>query len=105
MRNDTDVEIRIHFKYDGGSATDGYLDIYDASVALRGISRSIVIFTHAFLNDGEVRQRADHAQGAKIYLHPPVRGSFDQLVTVVIAHREELALSVLSAALHASNAR
>jgi len=88
------VSIRLHFKFDGGSANDGMLDIYDASIALRGISRSLVIITHAFLHDGEVRHRADHVAGARIYVHPPTRGSYDQLVSVLISQQSLVDLTV-----------
>jgi len=70
------------------------LDIYDASIALRGISRSLAIITHAFLHDGEVRHRADHVVGARIYVHPPMRGSYDQLVSVLISQQSLVDLSV-----------
>lgn len=95
-----DVQIRVHYKFDGGSASDGALDIYDASVALRGMSRSLVIITHAFLNDGEVRYRADHATGARIFVHPPTRGSYDQLATIVLSEQTaaDLGVSVVGAA-------
>lgn len=81
---DTPISVQMHFKYDGGLASSGSLEIYDAAVALRGISRALAITTHAFVNNGEIRSRAERANGARILLHPPVRGSFDQLVTILL---------------------
>jgi len=43
-------ELKINFKYEHGSADTGKLDLYDASVALNGISRSLSIITHAYIN-------------------------------------------------------
>lgn len=77
--------VRVHFKFDGGYASSGSLDIYDAAIALRGISRSLTVITHAFLNDGEVRHRASSARGARILAHPPTRGSYDQLVSILLS--------------------
>jgi hypothetical protein len=95
------VTVRMHFKFDGGSATDGMLDIYDASIAMRGMSRSLNILTHAFLNEGQVRHRGDHAKGARIFVHPPTRGSYDQLVSIVLSVQAlgDLTVGVAGAAL------
>lgn len=100
MRQGDDVSVRIHFKFDGGSASDGALDIYDASIALRGMSRSLVIITHTFLHDGGVRHRADHVAGARILVHPPTRGSYDQLATIVFSAQAvaDIGISVVGAA-------
>lgn len=68
-------EFRLKFRYDGGSADQGQLDLYDGAVSLEGIARSITIVTHALVN-GEIRTRADAAHGAKFYLRAPQRGSF-----------------------------
>jgi hypothetical protein len=77
------ITVRLHFKYDGGTATAGELEIYDAAVALRGVSRALAITTHAFINE-EVRVRGERAVGARILTHPPTRGSYDQLVTILL---------------------
>ena len=68
-------ELKINFKYEHGSADTGKLDLYDASVALNGISRSLSIITHAYIN-GEVRTHGEAARGAKFYINTPKRGSF-----------------------------
>lgn len=68
-------ELRLKFHYEHGAADAGRLEIYDASVALRGIARATSMVTHAYLN-GEVRTRADAAIGAKIFIDTPKRGSF-----------------------------
>lgn len=68
-------ELRIKFHYEHGTADNGRLDLYDASVALNGIARATSIVTHAFIN-GEVRTHGDAAHGAKFYINTPKRGSF-----------------------------
>jgi len=68
-------ELKLSFRYAHGNADDGRLNLYDASVALGGISRAIAIITHAYLN-GEVCKRADYAKGAQFYIETPKRGSF-----------------------------
>lgn len=100
--NPEPVEVRMRFKYEGGIAAQGKLEIYDAAVALRGISRAVAITTHAFLHDGQIRTRAERVRGAKIYVEPPTVGSFDQLVKILIDHQslaKEVAIGVAGSAL------
>lgn len=79
-------EIKIYLSYGGGSANNNYLDIYDAAKSLNGLSRALAMTTHAFLNDGEIRTRAERATGAKIQLYAPNKGSFQEVVNVVFDH-------------------
>lgn len=51
------------------------LDAYDAGVALSGISRSLAISIHYFVNQVVIKQ-APYLDGAKISLKPPREGSF-----------------------------
>lgn len=57
-------ELRVKYQYVHGVADSGRLDIYDAAVALRGISRASAIITHAYIN-GEIRTHGESAKGAK----------------------------------------
>lgn len=68
-------ELKLKFHYERGTADEGRLDLYDASVALSGIARATSMVTHAYLN-GEVRTRGEAAHGAKFYINTPKRGSF-----------------------------
>jgi len=68
-------EKRIKFRYQGGAADDGWLNLYDGSKALEGIARTTSIITHAYLN-GEIRTRGEAAHGAEFYVRAPRRGSF-----------------------------
>lgn len=93
-------EIEFKVTYDGGIASDGLLDIYDAGVSIRGIARSLAITTHAFIHEGEVRRRAEGVRGAKIYISPPRHGSFEELVKIVFSQDAATAIgySILAAA-------
>lgn len=73
--SEKDTKLKIIFKYEKGIADKGLLDLYDASVALNGISRTLSIISHAFIN-GEVRKQGDTVHGAKIYISTPKKGSF-----------------------------
>lgn len=68
-------ELKLKFHYEGGIADSGRLDLYDASIALRGIARTSSIITHAYLN-GAIRTHGDGAGGARFYIETPRRGSF-----------------------------
>lgn len=93
-------ELEFKISYDGGSAADGLLDIYDAGISIHGLSRSLAITTHAFIHEGEIRRRAERARGAKIYISPPRHGSFEEVVKIVLSHDATAAIgySVVAAA-------
>jgi hypothetical protein len=74
-------ELRIKYHYQHGIADTGRLELYDAAIALKGISRASAIITHAFIN-GEVRTHGDSAKGAKFYINTPRRGSFVYEATI-----------------------
>lgn len=54
---------------------DHRLDVYDAGVALSGISRSLAISIHYFVNESVIKQ-APALSGARLHLLPPRPGSF-----------------------------
>lgn len=76
-------ELNFKISYSGASADQGLLDIYDASVSTHGLARALSVTTHAFINEGQIRKRAERVVGAKVFLHPPKNGSFEELVTIV----------------------
>lgn len=77
---------KINFKisYYYGDADSGRLDMYDASVSLQGFAKALSITTHALLNDGEIRKKGNIINGAKLYISPSRKGSFEELITLVI---------------------
>lgn len=93
-------ELNFKISYSGGSADRGMLDIYDAGVSTNGLARALSITTHAFINEGQIRKRAERVTGAKVYLHPPRKGSFEELVTIVFTDPvvQAIGVSVIAAA-------
>lgn len=90
--------IKIKLSYQGGDADLHRLDMYDASLSLHGFARAVAITTHALLNDGDVKRKGNRANGAKIYVSPPQKGSYEQILTLVIENKEAIGVSVVSAA-------
>ncbi|EHU4841368.1 TPA: hypothetical protein KDX74_004588 [Vibrio parahaemolyticus] len=90
--------IKIKLSYQGGDADLHRLDMYDASMSLHGFARAIAITTHALLNDGDVKRKGNRANGAKIYVSPPQKGSYEQILTLVIENKEAIGVSVVAAA-------
>jgi hypothetical protein len=95
-------EIDFKISYDGGSAAEGLIDIYNAGVSAKGLSRCLAITVHAFANDGQIRTRAERAVGAKIYLSAPRHGSFEEVVKIVFSDStvNEIGISVIGAAFY-----
>lgn len=78
--------IKFKISYHHGDANDGRLDMYDASVSLQGFAKALSITTHAMLNEGEVRKHGNKVGGAKIYIHPSRKGSFEELIAIAVEH-------------------
>jgi hypothetical protein len=90
--------IQIKLSYNNGDADLHRLDMYDASISLHGFARALAITTHALLNDGDVKRRGNKASGAKIYVNPPQKGSYEQILTLVIENKESIGASIVAAA-------
>ncbi|TAM09445.1 MAG: hypothetical protein EPN72_01140 [Nevskiaceae bacterium] len=73
--------LKVKFVYEHGTADDNRLDLYDGAKSLEGIARTLTITTHALLN-GEIRTRADAANGAEFYIQAPRSGSFIYEATI-----------------------
>lgn len=84
--------IALRLRYQGGTADQSEMDLYDGSTSLQGFSQALQIATHAFLN-GEIVSRATALKGAKMYLHPLRRGSV--LVEIVAVIEQYPATSTL----------
>lgn len=85
-------EITFKISYHNGDAADGRLDMYDASVSLQGFAKALSITTHALLNDGEIRKKGNSIEGARLYINPSRKGSFEELVTLAVEN--PVALSI-----------
>lgn len=93
-------EINFTIRYTGGKADESLLDLYDAAASMQGFAKALGITSYALINDGAIRHRADSIPNVKFYLHPPKKGSFIELVTVVFEDPAVLAIgsSVIVAA-------
>ena len=65
----------IKVRYAGGLADENGLPAYDGATSIDGITRALIIATHAYLN-GEIVSRATALRGASMILKPARQGSF-----------------------------
>lgn len=93
-------EVNFTIRYTGGKADESLLDLYDAAASMQGLAKALGITSHALINDGAIRHRVDSIPHVKFYLHPPKKGSFIELVTIVFEEPAVLAVgsSVIVAA-------
>lgn len=75
--------LKFGLTYHGGLADSHLLDFYDASQAFSGLHRSLALTTHLIINE-EIITQAPSLRGARIYVRPPVQGSFSILAMVGI---------------------
>lgn len=94
------TKITFVISYHYGDATDGRLDMYDAAVSFQGFAKALSITAHALLNDGEVRKKGNKIEGAELYINPSRKGSFEQVVTLVVNNKEAIGLSIVAAAFY-----
>lgn len=92
------TKISFVIKYHDGDARQGHLDMYDAATSFQGFAKALAITTHALLNNGEIRRKGNRIEGAQLYLEPSKKGSFEQLVTLVITNQEAIGASIAAAA-------
>jgi hypothetical protein len=76
--------LKLRVSYHHGDAEQGRLELYEAGRSIQGLARAVHISTHALLNNGDVRSHGNRTQGAEVYIQPSQRGSFVELVNVVI---------------------
>ncbi|MBI4438196.1 hypothetical protein HY631_04560 [Candidatus Uhrbacteria bacterium] len=72
----------LKLSFDGADASRQELDLYDVSVAMQGLHRTLAITTHAVLN-GEIITQAPALKGASIRARPPTPGSWELVVAVL----------------------
>lgn len=93
MPTSKDLRLKVH--YSGGIAEEGLLDLYDGGESIQGLSRSLAISIYPLLNNGGVRRRVDHIEGAKFYLLSTRRGSFQHLIKILL---DQSRISILGSA-------
>jgi hypothetical protein len=75
--------MEINIKFSGGDADQHRIPAHDGSVALEGLSRSIILISH-FLIEGKIRKRAPFTDEARVYLTHTKPGSFETIFDLVI---------------------
>lgn len=91
------TKITFAIKYHHGDAKDGRLNMYDASVSFQGFAKALSITAHALLNDGEVRHKGNSIEGGELFINPSKKGSFEQVVTLIITNKEAIGASIAAA--------
>lgn len=69
-------------RYDGLTADEGRLDLYEASESLEGLTRVINVVVHAYVNNNEVRERLNSPVGADTYFTGARKGCFETSLEV-----------------------
>lgn len=67
--------LEFELTFDGGPASEGLLEFYDAAKALAGFQRSLALTTHLVLH-GEIIIQAPAASGFQIFVPPFIEGSW-----------------------------
>jgi len=77
-------EVRINIRYIGGEADEHKLDLYNASTSLLGISKALAISTQAVISQGnDIRIKAAKIPDVQFFLHPPKKGSFVEVISII----------------------
>jgi hypothetical protein len=75
-------ELSLTVRYEGGEADKGRLPIFDAGTAMHGLARSLNVVTHSFTNNGHLRKRGDGVKGATVFIQPPSKGCFEEVIDI-----------------------
>jgi len=86
--------LKFKLSYQNGTADQHHLDMYDASISYLGFVKALNITIGAILNE-KVKVKGNYHSGIKIYLETSKKGSFEQLITVILANPEATASSVI----------
>lgn len=79
-----EFDVTFNLSYEGNSAEEHEIDLYDVAQALMGFQRSIALTTHLVLNN-KVITKAPYLKGAKIYALPPEEGSWTIKAGILIS--------------------
>jgi hypothetical protein len=77
------ISHRIRIRYQGGTADNQELELYDGTTSIHGFAQALQITTHAYLHN-EIVTRATALRGARYFLRPAKPGSFISEFVVLI---------------------
>lgn len=86
--------LKFKISYQNGTADHHHLDMYDAAISYLGFAKALNITIGAILNK-QVKVKGNQSGGIKVYLETSKKGSFEQLVTIIIQNPEVSASSVI----------
>lgn len=86
--------IKFKLSYQNGAADQHHLDMYDASISYLGFAKALNITVGAILNK-QVKVKGNQSGGFKVYLDTSRKGSFEQLITIIIENPSLTASTVL----------
>lgn len=75
--------LKLSLAYEGSSADNHLINMYDGAKAIAGFQRSLAITTHLILN-GEIITQAPSLNGATILMPPSQQGSWKTNVLIVV---------------------
>lgn len=75
--------LEVTFRFDGGTADEHAIDLYDIGQALIGFERSLALTTHLVLNN-EIITQAPSLRGAKIFAYPSKEGSWELTAAILL---------------------
>lgn len=75
--------VEFELTFDGGVASEGLLEFYDAAQALAGFQRSLALTAHLALH-GEIITQAPFARGFDIYILPIEEGSWKARAKLIL---------------------
>lgn len=96
MNNEDSLAVDLALRFEGGEADTHRLDFYDGSESLFGFARTFLQSTH-YLVSGQVIFHATAAKNIKLYMQTSEKGSFLQLIQMVIENPGSAVFGVLTA--------
>lgn len=98
----SETTVKINLRFEGGTADEHKLDLYDAGKSIKGFSKALHIICTSLLNDGEIRYKYTETKGIKFYLVSARQGSFLETVSIVLDNDivKNIGLTVIGTAIH-----
>lgn len=82
-KSEMETTVKFTLSFNGGSAKNHLIDLYDVSQALIGFQRSLALTSHLVINN-EIITQAPSLKGAQILSLPPKEGSWEIIGLVVV---------------------
>lgn len=87
------IELEYKIKFEGGDADRHVLEAYPAAQTLEGLTWALAV-TVNFAVTGEIRHKGDLSRSAKMFIHPPRRGSVINDLNILVQQHPFLVATV-----------